>query len=335
MAGGGQTGVPVGDYGQSVGRAWQPYRGIYDVPGRLSQSATIALIVSPIGLLLISVIRLLIVADYNPVTASAIVSSGGYVDTLLGTIIPLVPFFMPYLALLLLFFNRVILGILALLATAFMSPVAMARQSADHLAGTDWHLITHRNWIIIVVLVVLGLVFAGFLFLELMGLGFAVTIGTFASVTCIVLIPVVALLYPFPLSNQFYTERIKQPWLPAETIALASGQKFVGYIQSDNGAWIVVLDDAGRTVHHYRAAQVVSQEICQIVPIPPMPPLIPLYPAHLHSPTRTPACASLAAGQRFQGRSGTAIRIQGRSARDRARPGGRPAGPSLKRGLAP
>jgi hypothetical protein len=335
MAGGGQTGGPAGDSGQSLDRAWQPYRGIYDVPGRLSQSATIALIASPIGLLLISVIRLLIVADYNPVTASAIVSSGGYVDTLLGTIIPLVPLFVPYLALLLLFFNRVILGILALLATAFMSPVAIARQSADHLAGTDWHLITHRTWIIIVVLVLLGLVFVGLLLLEFMGLGSVVTIRTFASVTCLVLIPVVALLYPFPLSNQFYSDRIKQPWLPAEMITLASGQRFIGYVLSDNGAWIVVLDDVGRTVQHYRAAQVVSQEICQIVPTVPMPPLIPLYPAHLHSPTVTPACGSLAAGQPFQGRPGPTIRIQGRPAGDRARPDGRPTAPSLRRGFAP
>lgn len=65
------------DAGQSLGRAWQPYRGAYDIPGRLRRSATLAVIVSPIGLIVISVIRLLIVADYNPDTALAIVSSGG------------------------------------------------------------------------------------------------------------------------------------------------------------------------------------------------------------------------------------------------------------------
>lgn len=49
--------------------------------------------------------------------------------TLLGTIIPLVPIFAPYLALVLLFFNRVIPAILMLLATAFMSPVVTGRCS--------------------------------------------------------------------------------------------------------------------------------------------------------------------------------------------------------------
>lgn len=32
-------------------------------------------------------------------------------------------------------------------------------------------------------------------------------------------------LYPFPLSNGFYTGLIKQPWLPAEAITLTSGQR--------------------------------------------------------------------------------------------------------------
>lgn len=51
--------------------------------------------------------------------------------TLLGTIIPLVPIFAPYLALVLLFFNRVIPAILMLLATAFMSPVVTGRCSTS------------------------------------------------------------------------------------------------------------------------------------------------------------------------------------------------------------
>ena len=73
---------------------------------RIGRSATLALLLSPVGLLLISATRLLIVSYYNPATALAILSSGGYINTLLGTIMPMVPIFMPYLALVLLFFNR-------------------------------------------------------------------------------------------------------------------------------------------------------------------------------------------------------------------------------------
>ncbi|MGP8001372.1 MAG: hypothetical protein ACLPKI_29210 [Streptosporangiaceae bacterium] len=295
MAGGGESG-PADDAGQSLGRAWQPYRGVYDVPGRLRRSATLALIVSPVGLIVISVIRLLIVADYNPVTASAIVSSGGYVDTLLGTIIPLVPIFAPYVALVLLFFNRVIPAILMLLATAFMAPVVPARATALALAGQDWHVVTHRPHAVLVVLGGLALAFGGLLVLELMGLGFAVMARTVATVACIVLIPFTARLYPFPLSNQFYSGLIKRPWLPAEAITLTSGQRFTGYVLSDNGTWLVVLADSTRTIHYYRSAQVAAQQICQIELRPRTQPLIPLYPADLHAPTQTPVCARLLTG---------------------------------------
>lgn len=84
-----------------------------------------ALLFSPIGILLISATRLLIISDYNTTTAVTIASSGGYINTLLGSIIPLVPIFMPYLALLLLLFRRFILAVIALLFAAVMSPTPL------------------------------------------------------------------------------------------------------------------------------------------------------------------------------------------------------------------
>ena len=287
---GGEGDETLGDGGQSLGRAWQPYGGVYDIPGRLRRSATIALVVSPVGLLLISVVRLLIVADYNPVTASAIVSSGGYVNTLLGTIIPLVPIFAPYLALLLLFFNRVMPAILTFLAVAFMSPVVITRHSALHLAGKDWSVITHRALIVVIIMVFLAALFAFCLIIEFMGLGFYVTIRSAATVAAIALIPFIARLYPFPLSNDFYAGLIKQPWLPAETITLSSGQELIGYVLSDSGSVVTVLNDRSRTIYYYPADRVAGQQICQIERRPPTQPLIPLFPADLHAPTRTPLC---------------------------------------------
>ena len=85
-----------------------------------------------------------------------------------------------------------------------------------------------------------------------------------ATVACIALIPFVTTIYPFPLSNQFYTGVLKQPWLPAQVITLVSGQKVTGYVLSDNGTWVVVLDDPTRTVHYYRSAQVAARQICQL-----------------------------------------------------------------------
>ena len=294
---GGQTLVSHTDPGRSLGGAWHAYRGGYGLPGRWGRSAGFVLIALLVGLLLVSIIRLLIVAGYNPATALAIASSGGYADTLLGAIIPLVPLFAPYLALALLFFNRVIPAILTILATALMTPVATTRAAALHLARADWQSVTHRGLLAVIVMAVLGLAFVFLLTLVLVGPGFVTGVRTVATVACIALIPLVATIYPFPLSNQFYTGVLKQPWLPAQVITLVSGQKVTGYVLSDNGTWVVVLDDPTRTVHYYRSAQVAARQICQVRPAPPRPPLIPLYPGHLTSPASTPVCATVASAR--------------------------------------
>jgi len=133
--------------GQSGLRSWQETIG-----QRLSRSATIALLLSPVGLLIISVTRLLIVSNYNPTTALAIASSGGYADTLLGTVIPLIPIIMPYLALIFLFFNRVILAILAFVATVFVSPIAVGRAAVRGIVDRDWHFILHAPVVIVIII---------------------------------------------------------------------------------------------------------------------------------------------------------------------------------------
>jgi hypothetical protein len=84
----------------------------------------ITVLVTPVGLALISATRLLIISNYNVTTAITVAESGGYVNTFLGSLIPLVPVFMPYLALLLLAFRRFILCALTIVATALISPVA-------------------------------------------------------------------------------------------------------------------------------------------------------------------------------------------------------------------
>ena len=90
----------------------------------------VALIRSPVGLLLISVTRLLIVANYDTTTATAIASSGGYVNTLLGAVIPLVPIILPYLAIVLLIFRRFVLSALTFGATLLVSPTRLTPLTA-------------------------------------------------------------------------------------------------------------------------------------------------------------------------------------------------------------
>jgi hypothetical protein len=281
---------------QPTGRSWQGDRALKAIADRLSRSATIALLLSPAGLLFIAVARLLIVSDYNPATATAIASSDGYVNTLLGTTIPLVPIILPCLALALLFFNRIIPGLLALLGVVFISPTTVGRSALASLVDRDWHQVVHANVIAVIGIVVLAAVFFLLLLLGLAGLNFKGLVRTIATVASIALIPTVALLYPLPFSNMYYAQLVRQPWLPAEMVTLTSGQKVIGYILADSGTWIEILADDTRTIRHYLDADVVGREICEIRQAPSTHPLITLPLARTGVNAATLICQTSSAG---------------------------------------
>lgn len=287
MVGDGSAGDSRREAGRSGLRSWQEAIG-----QRLSRSATIALLLSPVGLLIISVTRLLIVSNYNPATALAVASSGGYADTLLGTVIPLIPIMMPYLALVFLFFNRVILAILAFVATVFVSPVAVGRPAARETVNSDWHFIIHAPLLVIIIMIVLAVLVVLLLGVELLGLGFNIFMRTLATIACIALIPLVSQVYSVSLAPDYYTELIRQPWLPAETITLVSGQSFTGYVLSDDGTWLAVLKNDNRAVYYYPDAKVAKRQICQLSAVQQKPPLVTFLPAQENPPVPTPLCGS-------------------------------------------
>jgi hypothetical protein len=274
----------------------QIYGDISDVTGRLSRSAIIALLASPVGLIIISVARLLIISNYNPATASAVVASGGYVDTLLGTTIPLIPIFIPYLGLVLLFFNRVILGALAILTAALISPAAMDTKSIIALVNRDWSRITHLSKPVIVVMALMAVVLACLLLVEFAGIGISDFLKTVAAVSCILALPFAIKVYPLPINHKFYSELIRQPWLPAQTITLMSGQKFTGYVLSDEPSFVVVLTNNTRTIRYYPIREIVALQLCQLGEVSVARPLVTLAPAGTPASPPTPSCATSSAG---------------------------------------
>jgi hypothetical protein len=100
---------------------------------------SIALILSPVGLLLISAGRLIIVANFNTTTAVTIASSGGFINTLLGTSIPLIPIFLPYVALLLLLTRHFLLSIITFIFAAFISPTSITAAESLIVAEAYWN----------------------------------------------------------------------------------------------------------------------------------------------------------------------------------------------------
>jgi hypothetical protein len=251
---------------------------------KISQSATVALLLSPVGLLIIAATRLLIISNYNSETAMAIASSQGYLNTLLGTIIPLVPIFIPYLALLLLFSDRVIAGILAILATVLISPSSIGRSELLMTAKTDWHLISvtaraHQG-----IFISMGIVLAALLLVELVGFNFIIFVRTLGVIASVALLPIIVRLYPLPIHESVYVSPITQPWLPAEKFTLTSRQDIVGYELSSDGYWLEALIAHNREIEHYRTSDILKIQICQMSKPGQNRPLITLMPVQAPTP---------------------------------------------------
>lgn len=119
---------------------------------------SIALLFTPVGLILIGAARLFIISDYNTTTAITIASSGGYVSTLLGSVIPLVPVFMPYMALVLLLFRRFLLSIIAFVFAAFITPTPLTLPAALSIMKADEHHFSSRSSSYVPIVVIMTLI---------------------------------------------------------------------------------------------------------------------------------------------------------------------------------
>jgi hypothetical protein len=252
---------------------------------------TVALLLSPLGLLLISATRLLIVSDDRPVTATAIASSGGYVNTLLGTLIPLVPIFIPYVALILLFFRRFLLSALAFMAAAFISPARIHGRQTSYTLTYDWHAflawIDANGTIVLVLFLILVNIFYGWYVRSWRWYRWFSLFWIIAATA--ILLPIVAPVYPIPSAINFYTTMLRQPWLPSEKITLTSGQVDYGYVLSDSNGWFELLTAGSRTIRYIPAREVASRGVCQQQE-EKFSPFIPLPPT---TPPQMPRCLNL------------------------------------------
>lgn len=91
----------------------------------LSSGRVKALLLSPVVVLFASAVRLLIISNYDTTTATTLAASSGVVGTLLGTIVPLLPLFLPAIFIFFIIVRRWGLVLLTALFTAFVSPAAV------------------------------------------------------------------------------------------------------------------------------------------------------------------------------------------------------------------
>jgi hypothetical protein len=248
---------------------------VFDPIRRLQRSTTLALALSPVGVILIAAARLLIVSDYNMSTATAIVASDGYVNTLLGSLIPVVPLFIPYLGLLLLLSRRLIVGVLALGVAVLVSPAVYTGGAALRIMQSDLRQVWHWSLSNGYVFVLAAGAAAGLLVIMLFGVSaFSRTLGTILAVA---LIPLALQLYPLPVGPTYYAQLLKQPWLPEERIALASRPSVLGYVLADSNVSMEVLLQTGRSVAFYPNRLIAGEQVCEAA-ASSLRPLVPLMP---------------------------------------------------------
>ncbi|MBO0784268.1 MAG: hypothetical protein J2P37_36150, partial [Ktedonobacteraceae bacterium] len=164
---------------------------------------SIALILSPFGIILIAAARLIIVANFNTTTAVTIASSGGFVNTLLGTLIPMVPVFIPYLALTLLLFRRFLLSIMTFVFAAFISPTSLTLADGLRLARADWYRLVaafadYRILTVVIIFAILALLWA---YNRSFAEGLSIVAAGVAAVALLVAIPIAGLPTPLRLAS--------------------------------------------------------------------------------------------------------------------------------------
>jgi hypothetical protein len=244
----------------------------------------ISVLATPVGLALISAVRLLIISNYNVTTAVTVAESGGYVNTFLGSLIPLVPVFMPYLALIFLAFRRFILCALAVVATVLISPVVRPPTAALHDFDDYW--LSAFHWMSLNIIDAAAIAF-GIWVATLMipwryfrGSWLHLLLGAlWACVVVFALMPYLVSAYPAPSTQSFYASYLRQPWLTAEQITVDPNRIYQGYVLSSDDQWMTVLLYQSRTIAYFRADSVTARIVCESPAKPPPSPLVRLLNA--------------------------------------------------------
>ena len=168
----------------------------------------------------------------------------------------------------------------------------------------DWNLIIGWSSAHLFIVVILAIPAISLLLITL-PLGFSAFFKTVGTIASLALVPYIVQLYPLPHNNNFYAEQLRQPWLPAETITLASHRYITGYTLSSDSDWLVVLLAGNRQIVYYLSAEVARRQVCQIGKAGPVRPLVTLVPAATHVPLcrqSTPGAPSPAAPSGLAGR---------------------------------
>ena len=278
---------------------------------KLTSRGLMALALSPIVVLLASGTRLIIIGNYDTTTATTMASSGSLGQTILGTVVPLLPTFLPASLVFLVIFRQWGLLIFAAAAAALLSPAYISigqgwhraypqfRSAVDHAWHGQWHDLWQDSHLL-VWCAALGAGIALWDYYLSMGPSNTASsnapsaliaaayvlsppIGAiFVGAICTLALLFIQQVYHVSttLNLDTISETLRRPWLPAEKIDLKSGGMHIGYVLSIDREWYTVLDESKRTISYIPVGEVVDRTVCRVVSPPPNlpPPLVHLKP---------------------------------------------------------
>lgn len=226
-------------------------------------------------------------------------ASGGLGQTILGTVVPLLPAFLPAALVVLAIFRQWALLFFSALATALLSPAyatvgqgwdeayPMFRSALDHVFSGQLHALWQDSRLLVYCAV---LAFAFALWDSAQEGGeFSKTRGVLVAGIAALTLLFIQDVYRISSDLDTISETLRRPWLPTEVIELKSGERRVGYILTSDKEWHTVLDESTRNISYIRASDVANRTVCRAgtPPVATPPPLIRLKPVPV---TPIPRC---------------------------------------------
>jgi hypothetical protein len=230
-----------------------------------------------------------------------IASAGGVIGTLVGTILPLLPVYLPVAAIFALFMQKFGVFIILATATAVLSPAfgnpnngareawEESQRIIDLASRHEWQVIW-LDYRISAIAFLTGTGFAIYYFVSaiLHGLARFAFARLFKGVLVALLIAPLPLfvqkVYQVPFDPAIASEVARRPWLPVEEIALKTHGSRLGYTLATKDGWYLILNEGDRTVEYFPATEVVGRRVCSLSEQEDQLPAVPIGEPGLSNP---------------------------------------------------
>lgn len=243
-----------------------------------------ALLMSPLVVLIAAATRLIVISNGDTTVASSIARAGGVTGSLLGTVIPLLPPYLPLLVLIFVLYRRLVLAAVIAFAALLVSPaygsasdgwnhvVTIVPRLSAQVWNGEWKALL-RDATGVSVCVAAGVMLAVWgisevrprndRFLNLfLGQVRYIGFGLFCGAICTFGLLFSAVVYRVPFDVQNAAQIMRRPWLPAEEIRTNEGKVIVGFVISSADGWFLVMAEDDRALRYVKADSVAERLVC-------------------------------------------------------------------------